>query len=73
MKIPILLINAELKFPTKNPKKFTFKKYERKVSKGTTPEQVFKFLRIPAAEKLSCCDYKIECLKNVGSTSIVDN
>jgi len=71
--IPILLVNVTLTFPTKNPKKFTHKTYERKVTKGTTPEMAFKFLRIPKDEKNRCCDYKIECLKNVGKTSMIDN
>ena len=71
--IPILLVNVTLTFPTNNPKKFTYKTYERKVTKGTTPEMAFKFLRIPKDEKKRCCDYKIEGIKTVGKTSVLNN
>ena len=70
MKIPIILVNATLRFPTINPKKFTFKTYEKRVTKGKTPEQAFKFLRV---DKTNCKDYKIECLKVIGNTSVIDN
>lgn len=73
MKIPILLANITLQFPTKNPKKFTSKTYEKKVTKGTTPEQCFRFIRIPEDEKKRCSDYEIKLLKKVGETSVIDN
>ncbi len=70
MKIPIILVNATLRFPTTNPKKFTFKTYEKRVTKGKTPEQAFQFLRV---NKTNCDMYCIQPIKVVGKTSVIDN
>ena len=65
------MVNAVLRFPTKNKKKFKFKRYYKSITKGRTPEQAFRFLRVP--DKNDCDMFCIEALKVVGKTNIVDN
>ena len=70
-KIPILLVNITMRFPTKHKRKYTFKTYEKKVTKGLTPIQAFRFIRVP--DKDLCDMYCIEAIKKVGETKIIDN
>ena len=76
--IPMLLVNVTLRFPTKNPKKFTIKHFENCVTKGKTPETAFRFLKLSNkkngnVDKSKCDFYCIEPLKVVGKTSVIDN
>ena len=67
--IQIKLINITVTFPTKLRTKFTHKTYLKKVSKGNTDAELFKFVRIP--DKKLVCRYKIEVISVVGSTNVV--
>ena len=71
MKIPIITVNATLKFPTKRKTIFTTVSYTNKVTKGKTKEEAFKFLRVPNKDK--CVSYEIECISVVGDTGVVDS
>lgn len=69
--IPILLVNVTMRFPTKRHKIYKFKTYLKKVTKGTTPQQAFKFLRV--SDKNECDMYCVEIIKKVGNTSVIDS
>tara|TARA_R110002167_G_scaffold24774_4_gene86662 strand:+ start:3196 stop:3441 length:246 start_codon:yes stop_codon:yes gene_type:complete len=76
--IPILIVNITMRFPTKNPKKFTFRTFENQVTKGKTPETAFNFLRLNSKkngtiDKTKCDIYSIQVLKVIGKTSVLNN